>query len=108
LVGFAWSAREAPFARGVRALAALGGDAVDQYRELQAAGIEMHPNERPYLYIHDSRGEAEAAREHLQRSLAAADGLFGPVMSADELRGLEPCLAGDVAGYEVHGQMTLD
>jgi D-amino-acid dehydrogenase len=108
LVGFAWSAREAPFARGVRALAALGGDAVGQYRELQAAGVEMHPNERPYLYIHGSRVEAEAAREHLQRSLAAADDLFGPVMNADELRRLEPCLAGDVAGYEVHGQMTLD
>jgi D-amino-acid dehydrogenase len=108
LLGFAWSAREAPFSRGVRALAGLGADAIGLYRELQAAGVEMHPNERPYLYVHGSRSEAEASREHLHRSLATADGLFGPVLGADELRELEPCLAGDVAGYEVHGQMTLD
>ena len=108
LLGFAWSARQAPFSRGVRALAQLGADAVSLYRELDAGGVEMHLNDRPYLYVYGSRDAAAAARQSLQRALGEPSDLFGPVLDADELRRREPCLAGDVAGYEVNGQMTVN
>jgi D-amino-acid dehydrogenase len=108
LLGFAWSARQAPFSRGVRALAQLGADAVSLYRELDAGGVEMHRNDRPYLYVYGSRDAAAAGRQSLERALGEPSDLFGPVLDADELRRREPCLAGDVAGYEVNGQMTVN
>src|ERR1700729_3847154 len=98
LLGFAWSARQAPFSRGVRALAQLGADAVSLYRELDADGVEMHRNDRPYLYVYGSRDAAAAGRQSLQRALGEPSDLFGPVLDAEELRRREPCLAGDGGG----------
>lgn len=117
LVEFALSARAPQYRRGARALAQLGADAISLYRGLEAAGVQMHRNERPYLHVYGSRAAAERSRAALEASLGGPSGpngpngpsgLLGPVLDADRLRALEPCLAGSPAGFEVYGQITVN
>jgi D-amino-acid dehydrogenase len=107
LLGFAWSARAAPFADGARAMRELGRDAVAQYRELEASGIDLRLRDVPYISVHDSPAAAETARRTL--SLHAGDRfeVSDSVLSEHELSALEPCLKG-TAGYLIGGQITLD
>jgi D-amino-acid dehydrogenase len=108
LVGFAWSSRRRAFAAGVSALGSLGRDAVSLYRELAAAGIELHINDRPYLVVHATRAAAQAGRDQTLRWSPAIAASTGDLLTQDELNELEPCLSGGVYGYRVGGQITID
>ena len=108
LLGFAWSSRRSAFAAGVRALGSLSRDAVSLYRELAAAGIELHINDRPYLVAHATRTAAQAGRDQLLRWSPAIAASTSDVLTQHELNELEPCLSGGVHGYRVGGQITID
>ncbi len=108
LLGFALSAREAPFAAGVRALSELARGAVDQYREIAADGVAFAINDRPYLSVYGDRSTAEGSLAELRRW--CGDYLEVPqrVLDQDELCALEPCLTGGVSGYALEGQIVID
>ena len=108
LLGFARSARAAPFAAGAGALRELGRDAVADYRELQATGIDLRLDDRPYLHVHDSHEAAETARRRLERLAGDRFDVADSVLASRQLGALEPCLNGDSAGYLVGGQLTLE
>ena len=107
LLGFAWSARAAPFASGAGALRDLGRDAVADYRELAATGIDLALNDRPFVSVHDSHEAADTARRRLQRLAGDRFEISDDVLDEQQLGALEPCLNG-TAGYLVGGQITLD
>jgi D-amino-acid dehydrogenase len=107
LLGFAWSARAAPFADGARAMRELGRDAVAQYRELEATGIDLRLRDLPYVSVHDSPAAAETARRRLSLHADHHFEVSGSVLSEHEVSALEPCLTG-TAGYLIGGQITLD
>jgi D-amino-acid dehydrogenase len=109
LLGFAWSARAAPFAAGVRALRELGRDAVADYRELVATGgFELPVNDRPYVSVHDSPQNAETGRRRLERLVGDRFEISESVLEGQQLGALEPCLSGAFAGYLVAGQIAFD
>lgn len=108
LIGFAWNSRAGAFAAGVHALGSLAHDAVGLYRELEAAGIELHINDRPYLVVHATRAAAQAERDQLLRWSPAIAASTSDVLTEDELNESEPCLSGGVHGYRVDGQITID
>jgi D-amino-acid dehydrogenase len=92
----------------VRALGSLAHDAVSLYRELAAAGVELHINDRPYLVAHATRALAQAGRDQLLRWSPALAASTSDVLTQDELNETEPCLSGGVHGYRLDGQITID
>jgi D-amino-acid dehydrogenase len=108
LLGFALSARSAPFAAGVRALSELARGAVEQYREIAADGVKFVINDRPYLSVYRDRATAEGALAELRRW--CGDHLAVPqrVLDQEELSAIEPCLAGGASGYALEGQIVID
>lgn len=108
LAGFAWHARADRYAAGVRALAGLAGDAVEQYRQLAAGGIDVRINDRPYLSVFDSREHAREALAELRRFFGEWVDVPERVLESDELQALEPGLVDGLVGYAIGGQVTVD
>jgi D-amino-acid dehydrogenase len=108
LLGFALSSRAASYAAGVRALGELSRDAVDQYREIAADGVEFSLNDRPYLCVFETRARAQASLAELRRWSGEFLEVPERVLDQDELRTREPSLTGGVSGYALEGQVVID
>ena len=108
LLGFAWNTRPRRFLSGLRALADLSSDAVAQYRELQAQGVDTRIDEHPYLRIYRTRQAADATRQELERLVGDRVEVATHVLDGDQLCALKPCLKSGLSGYLLNGQITVD
>ena len=85
---------QASFERGCRALARLGAGIMDEYDELESAGIDFEQHKSGLLMVFDKRSDLDAQARQLERSGYGPLDFLGP----KQLRAKEPALAGRYAG----------
>lgn len=108
LLGFARSTRPRVYQAGVQALATLARDAVGDFHAMVNDGVRFEINDRPFLYVYDSREAAEANLAVMRQTPDLDIELPERASDGDELQELEPALSETTCGFALPGQIAID